>query len=78
MRTFEGKVGLVLGVANDRSIAWAMSEALMTQGAELAFTHLPGESSERRVRRLTEACEPKLLMPATSKMIATSTASSPR
>ena len=62
MRTFEGKVGLVMGVANDRSIAWAMSEALMVQGAELAFTHLPGESSERRVRRLTEACEPKLLM----------------
>jgi enoyl-[acyl-carrier protein] reductase I len=63
MKSFEGKVGLVLGVANDRSIAWAMSEALMAQGAELAFTHLPGESSERRVRRLTDACEPKLLMP---------------
>ncbi len=62
MRTFEGKVGLVMGVANDRSIAWAMSEALMAQGAELAFTHLPGESSERRVRRLTDTCEPKLLM----------------
>jgi len=62
MKMFEGKVGLVLGVANDRSIAWAMSEALMAEGAELAFTHLPGESSERRVRRLTEACEPKLFM----------------
>jgi len=59
---FEGKVGLVLGVANDRSIAWAISEALMAEGAELAFTHLPGESSERRVRRLVEACQPKLLM----------------
>ncbi|NLS93892.1 MAG: enoyl-ACP reductase [Planctomycetaceae bacterium] len=62
MRMFEGKVGLVLGVANDRSIAWAISEALMAEGAELAFTHLPGESSERRVRRLVEACQPKLLM----------------
>ena len=39
-----------------------MSEALMAGGAELAFTHLPGESSERRVRRLVEACQPKLLM----------------
>lgn len=63
MRMFEGKVGLVLGVANDRSIAWAMSEALLAEGAELAFTHLPGESSQRRVSRLVEACEPKLVMP---------------
>ncbi|MGI6416964.1 MAG: enoyl-ACP reductase FabI [Thermoguttaceae bacterium] len=63
MGLFEGKVGLVFGVANDRSIAWAMSEALRAEGADLAYTHLPGESSERRVRRLTEEHVPKLVLP---------------
>ena len=47
MGLFDGKVGMVLGVANDHSIAWAVSEALYAEGAELAFTHLPGPSSER-------------------------------
>jgi enoyl-[acyl-carrier protein] reductase I len=60
---FSGKTGLVLGVANDRSIAWAMSEALHAEGAELAFTHLPGQSSERRVRRLVDPLEAKLVVP---------------
>ena len=45
MGMFAGKIGLVMGVANDRSIAWAMSEALYAEGAELAFTHLPSPSS---------------------------------
>ena len=63
MGTFSGKIGLVMGVANDRSIAWAMSRSLYAEGAELAFTHLPGPSSERRVRKLTEAHQPKLLLP---------------
>ncbi len=63
MGMFTGKVGLVMGVANDRSIAWAMSEALVAQGAELGFTHLPGPSSERRVRGLVEPLRPKVLMP---------------
>ena len=42
MGLFTGKKGLVLGVANDRSIAWNISEALFAEGAELGFTHLPG------------------------------------
>jgi enoyl-[acyl-carrier protein] reductase I len=63
MRMFEGKIGLVMGVANDRSIAWAMSESLYAEGAELAFTHLPGPSSERRVRLLVEPHHPKVLLP---------------
>jgi enoyl-[acyl-carrier protein] reductase I len=54
MSMFAGKIGLVMGVANERSIAWAMSEALYDQGAELAFTHLPSPSGERRVKRLVE------------------------
>ena len=63
MGMFSGKTGLVMGVANDRSIAWAMSQALYGEGAELAFTHLPGPSSERRIRRLVEPHHPKLLLP---------------
>jgi enoyl-[acyl-carrier protein] reductase I len=63
MGMFSSKVGLVMGVANDRSIAWAMSEALYAEGAELAFTHLPGPSSERRVRQLVDPHAPKILLP---------------
>ena len=63
MGMFSGKTGLVLGVANDHSIAWAMSEALYGEGAELAFTHLPGPSSQRRVRRLVEPYQAKVVVP---------------
>lgn len=63
MGTFDGKIGLVMGVANNRSIAWAMSEALYAEGAELAFTHLPSPSSERRVRRLADSHGAKLVVP---------------
>ena len=48
-----GKRGLVMGVANDRSIAWGISKALAAQGAELAFTY-QGEALEKRVRPLAE------------------------
>ena len=44
------KISLVMGLANDHSIAWALSEALYAAGAELAFTHLPSHSNERRFR----------------------------
>lgn len=60
---FRGKIGLVMGVANDRSIAWAMSQALYAEGAELAFTHLPTPSNERRVKRLVEPHRPRLVIP---------------
>lgn len=63
MGMFSGKVGLVMGVANDRSIAWAMSEALLDAGAELAFTHLPTPSGERRVRKLLEPVGPRVIEP---------------
>jgi enoyl-[acyl-carrier protein] reductase I len=63
MGIFSGKTGLVMGVANDHSIAWAMSQALYAEGAELAFTHLPGPSSERRISRLVEPHAPKLVLP---------------
>jgi enoyl-[acyl-carrier protein] reductase I len=63
MGLFIGKIGLILGVANDHSIAWAMAESLYAEGAELAFTHLPSPSSERRVRQLVDAHRPKIVIP---------------
>lgn len=63
MGLFSGKIGLVMGIANDRSIAWAMTEALVAEGAELAFTHLPSPSNERRVHQLVDPLAPKVLVP---------------
>jgi enoyl-[acyl-carrier protein] reductase I len=51
---FEGKQALVLGVANRRSIAWAIAERLHTEGAQLAFTY-QGERIEKSVRDTAEA-----------------------
>ena len=50
-----GKRGLVMGAANDRSIAWGIAAACAAQGAELAFTY-QGEALEKRVRPLAAAC----------------------
>jgi enoyl-[acyl-carrier protein] reductase I len=63
MGLFTGKKGLVLGVANDFSIAWAISQHLLEQGADVGFTHLPGEKMERRVRKLAEPVNAKLITP---------------
>src|SRR3954454_18866043 len=61
MGLFSGKKGLVLGVANDFSIAWAVSQKLLAEGAELGFTHLPGDKMERRVRKLAEPAGARLI-----------------
>src|SRR3954463_11657111 len=53
-RGYEGKRGLVLGVANKRSIAWAIARRLAAAGAELAFTY-QGERIEKSVRDLAES-----------------------
>jgi enoyl-[acyl-carrier protein] reductase I len=63
MGLFDGKKGLIFGVANDHSIAWAISEQLLAEGADLGFTHLPGERMERRVRKLAEPAGAKLITP---------------
>ena len=63
MGLFAGKKGLVLGVANDFSIAWAISQKLLDEGAEIGFTHLPGEKMERRVRKLADPIGAKLITP---------------
>lgn len=57
-----GKRGLIMGVANDRSLAWGISKAAAEQGAELAFTY-QGDALERRVRPLAESLNSSLLMP---------------
>ena len=58
-----GKKGLVMGVANDKSIAWGIAAGLAAQGAQLAFTY-QGENLERRVRPLAESIGSSLLIPA--------------
>jgi enoyl-[acyl-carrier protein] reductase I len=63
MGLFSGKNGLIMGVANDRSIAWAMSKALFAEGASLSFTHKPVPSSERRLRQQIQEHDPKLVLP---------------
>jgi enoyl-[acyl-carrier protein] reductase I len=59
---FSGKKGLVLGVANDFSIAWAITRKLLDEGAEVGFTHLPGDKMERRVRKLAEPVGSRLIV----------------
>jgi len=55
-----GKRGLIMGVANDRSIAWGIAKAVAEQGAELAFTY-QGEVFGKRVRPLAESLGSSLL-----------------
>jgi enoyl-[acyl-carrier protein] reductase I len=57
---FQGKRGLVLGVANRRSIAWAIAQRLAEGGAELAFT-FQGERIEKNVRDLAETVSSPLV-----------------
>jgi enoyl-[acyl-carrier protein] reductase I len=57
---YEGKRGLVLGVANKRSIAWAIARRLAAAGAELAFTY-QGERIEKSVRELAESLSSPLV-----------------
>lgn len=53
---FEGKQALVLGVANKRSIAWAIAQRLHAEGAQLAFTY-QGERIEKSVRELAASVD---------------------
>ena len=62
MELLKGKRGIVFGVANDKSIAWGISQALAGAGAELAFTYL-NEALEKRVRPLAESLGSSLILP---------------
>jgi enoyl-[acyl-carrier protein] reductase I len=57
-----GKRGIVMGVANDRSIAWGIAEAVAKQGAEIAFTY-QGDALERRVKPLAETVGSNIVIP---------------
>ena len=68
MGLFSGKKGLVFGIANDHSIAWAITEKLHAEGAQMGFTHLPDKDPARprmemRVRKLVEPIGAKLIAP---------------
>lgn len=57
-----GKRGLIMGVANDHSIAWGIAKMLHEQGAELAFTY-QGEALAKRVKLLAESLDASLILP---------------
>lgn len=59
----KGKRGLIMGVANERSIAWGIAKVLADEGAELAFTY-QGESFGKRLRPLAESVGSSLVIPA--------------
>lgn len=65
-----GKRGLILGVANEHSIAWGIASNLAAHGAELAFTY-QGEQLERRVRPLAASVGSKLVFPCDVEEIET-------
>jgi enoyl-[acyl-carrier protein] reductase I len=65
----KGKRGLVMGVANDHSIAWGIAKAVAAQGAELAFTY-QGEALGKRVRPLADQLGVPLVLPCDVEDIA--------
>lgn len=58
----QGKRALILGLANDRSIAWGIAQALHQAGAKLAFNYL-GDALEKRVRPLAESLNADIIAP---------------
>src|SRR4030088_2186623 len=58
----KGKRGLIMGVANDHSIAWGIARAVAAQGAELAFTY-QGDALGKRVKPLAEQLGVALVLP---------------
>jgi enoyl-[acyl-carrier protein] reductase I len=67
MGLFTGRRGLVLGIANERSIAWAITENLHREGAEMGFTHLPDTGdrpkNQNKVTKLVDPIGSRFLMP---------------
>ena len=58
----KGKRGLIMGVANDHSIAWGIAKAVAAQGAELAFTY-QGEALGKRVKPLAQSLGVDMVLP---------------
>ncbi|MBL8628952.1 MAG: enoyl-ACP reductase FabI [Rhodospirillaceae bacterium] len=57
-----GKKGLIMGVANDRSIAWGIAQQVAAQGGQIGFTY-QGEALEKRVRPLAQSVNSDLILP---------------
>src|SRR6266567_1242130 len=66
----QGKRGLIMGVANDHSIAWGIAKALSAHGATLAFTY-QGEALGKRVKPLAESLGATLILPCDVEDLAT-------
>ncbi|WP_395684629.1 enoyl-ACP reductase FabI [Aestuariivirga sp.] len=66
----EGRRGLVMGVANDHSIAWGIAQQLFQNGAQLAFTY-QGDAFGKRVKPLAESVGSKILLPCDVEDITT-------
>jgi enoyl-[acyl-carrier protein] reductase I len=64
-----GKRGLIMGIANDHSIAWGIAKTLAAHGAELAFTY-QGDALGRRVKPLAQSLNVDLLLPCDVEDIA--------
>jgi len=62
-KLMQGKRGLVMGVANDHSIAWGIARMLASHGAEIAFTY-QGEAQAKRLRPLAQSIGSQIVMPA--------------
>ncbi len=65
----QGKRGLIMGVANDHSIAWGIARAVAAQGAELAFTY-QGEALGKRVKPLAQSIGSEIVIPCDVEDIA--------
>jgi enoyl-[acyl-carrier protein] reductase I len=65
----QGKRGLIMGVANDHSIAWGIAKAVAAQGASLAFTY-QGEALGKRVKPLAQSVQSDLVLPCDVEDIA--------
>ncbi len=61
-QSLKGKRALILGLANERSIAWGIAQALHAEGVKLAFNYL-GEALEKRVRPLAESLGAEIIAP---------------
>src|ERR1700735_1840612 len=58
-----GKRGLIMGVANDHSIAWGIAQMLAAHGAEIAFTY-QGDAQAKRLKPLAESLGSAIVLPA--------------
>ncbi|HJW42076.1 MAG TPA: enoyl-ACP reductase FabI [Rhizomicrobium sp.] len=62
-KLMQGKRGLVMGVANDHSIAWGIARVLAAQGAEIAFTY-QGDAQAKRLKPLAQSIGSQIVLPA--------------